>query len=137
VNVLDFYQMDNAVIKHKMVLIIEDETVLLKALNEKCINEGFDVLKAKNGIDGLSSALKNHPNLILLDLLIPGMSGMEVLKKLREDDWGKSVPVIILTNLDADDQIMQGVIRDRPTYYFVKSNTKIEDVVTKIKEILK
>jgi DNA-binding response OmpR family regulator len=127
----------DGIVKPKRILIIEDEIMLLNVLYKKCINEGFDVIKTKNGIDGLNTALKNHPNLILLDLLMPGMGGMEVLKKLRENDWGMSVPVIILTNLDTNDQILEGVIRDHPTYYLIKSNTKIKDVMVKIKEILK
>ncbi|PJC33288.1 hypothetical protein CO051_01715, partial [Candidatus Roizmanbacteria bacterium CG_4_9_14_0_2_um_filter_39_13] len=57
------------------------------------------------------------------------MDGMTVLKQLRADEWGKNAKVIILTNLDANDRILQGVVDDHPSYYMVKSNTKPEMVL--------
>ena len=60
---------------------------------------------------------------------------LEELRKLN--DWGKSVPVIILSNLDADDEILSHVVKDQPSYYFIKSDVSLEDIVGKIKELLK
>ncbi len=123
--------------KQYTLLIVEDESPLLGALVDKFSYENFSVLQAKNGEEGLIVALKEQPDLILLDIIMPVMDGMTMLKKLREtSDWGKRVPVILLTNLAAGDQIMNDVIRDEPAYYLVKTDWKIEEVVAKVRERL-
>ncbi len=121
----------------KLVLITEDEKILRDALRLKLASEGFIVLEAKNGEEGLDIALKEHPDIILLDLVMPKMDGMSMLRKIREDIWGKNVPVIILTNLSsADEDINKDITKLEPTYYFVKTDKKLEEVVEKIKEKL-
>lgn len=97
-------------------------------------NHGYEVHTALDGEDGLKKALVDHPDLILLDIRMPKMDGMTMLKLLRADNWGKDARVIILTNLDPVDGILQGVVEDRPTYYLVKANTKSEEVLERIKE---
>lgn len=83
----------------KHVLIIEDEAELRKLLARHLTSRGLSVLEAENGTTGLSTALDKQPDLVLLDLHMPEMSGYQVLKKLRsESAWGKTVPVIILTD---------------------------------------
>jgi len=122
--------------KTAKILIAEDEQPILKALSDKFKREGFYVVEAKNGEEALKKSLKEKPDLILLDLLMPKMEGMEVMKKLREDEWGKGAKIIILTNLSMDDKIMKGVSADEPAYYLMKSDTRIEDIVAKVKEVL-
>ncbi len=100
------------------------------------LNHGYDVHTAMDGEDGLKKALVDHPDLILLDIRMPKMDGMTVLKHLRADVWGKDAKIIILTNLDATDQILQGVVEDHPSYYMIKSNIKPEEVLEHIKEIV-
>ena len=121
----------------KRILLVEDDTTLAEMYQKKFDVEGFDVLSASDGEKGLKIALEEHPDIILLDLLMPKMDGMTIMKKLREDDWGKDVPIIILTNLNANDKIIQGVTEDRPAYYLMKINDTPNDVVLKIKEVLK
>ncbi len=120
------------------ILIVEDETPLMNALRDKLVREGFMAFGAKNGEEGLKTALEEHPDLILLDLVMPKMDGMTMLKKLRsQNEWGKTARVIILTNLtSADEQRNRDVAENEPSYYLVKSDWKIEDVVKKIKEEL-
>ena len=121
----------------KIILITEDEKSLRNALYDKLSNEGFSVLEAKDGVEGLEISLKEHPDLILLDLAMPKMDGMSMLKKLREDMWGKDVPVIILTNLSsADEERNRDITELEPTYYFIKTDKKIEEIIEKIKERL-
>lgn len=121
----------------KIILITEDEKSLRGALHDKLKNEGFDVLEAKDGIEGLSVSLSEHPDLILLDIMMPKMDGMSMLQKLREDTWGKTVPVIILTNLSsADEERNREIVALEPTYYFEKADKSIEEIVEKIKERL-
>lgn len=122
---------------NKTVLIVEDHVPVRTALAEKLTKEGFTTLEAKDGEEGLAMALDKKPGLILLDLIMPRMSGMAMLEKLRkEGEWGKSVPVVILTNLNPDDKIMREVVETEPAYYLVKADWKIEDVVKKVKEMM-
>lgn len=123
--------------KTKKILITEDETLLRNALSEKLRLEGFEVLAAENGQKGLDLALAEHPDLILLDIIMPVMDGLTMLKKLREDAWGKEAAVILLTNLSANDHIMPEVIEQQPAFYLVKTDWTLDKVVEKIKETLK
>ena len=119
----------------KILLIAEDEPSLMLVLHDRLCQDGFEILKAANGEEALDSALKNHPDMILLDLLMPVMDGISMLKKLREDAWGKNVRVMVLTNLEEDEKLQEakelGVVD-----YLIKANWKIEEVVQKIKDKL-
>ena len=123
--------------KKPLLLVVEDDEVFYTALQIKFEKENYEVEVGKDGEEGLSLALKKHPDIILLDILMPRMNGMELLKKLREDSWGKTVPVVIMTNISTDnDQQINNVIDTQPSYYLIKSNTDIEEVVDKVKELL-
>ena len=92
----------------KKILIIEDDVFLNELMAKKLIEEGFDVLKAANGEEGLEQARQEKPDLILLDLILPGMDGFEILEKLKEDTETSSIPVIILSNLGQREDIERG-----------------------------
>ncbi len=115
---------------------MEDEAAVSGVLRDNLENEGFEVFIATDGEEGLNMALKEKPDLILLDILLPKIDGTTVMQKLREDSWGKTVPIILLTNLEADAEKMRRVAKDEPAYYMVKSAWKMEDVVAKVKEVL-
>ncbi len=127
--------MDNA--RSKRILLIEDDAALAEIYEKKCVLEGFEVTIAQDGNEGLATALADKPDIILLDILMPKMDGLTLLKKLRDDPWGENVAVIILTNLNANDNIIQEVIENRPAYYLMKTSAAPGDVVDKIKEVLK
>lgn len=119
------------------ILIVEDDAMLRNALHEKLTSVGFTMLEANNGYEGLRAALDKHPDLILLDLVMPVMDGMAMLKELRQDDWGKTARVIILTNLPSDNNLVnQYLTQSQHSYYLEKSDLKIEDVVKKVQERL-
>lgn len=121
----------------KLILITEDDKSLRGAMVVKLINEGYSILEAIDGEEGLNMSLKEHPDLILLDLLMPKLDGMSMLRKLRADEWGKTVPVFILTNLSSGDEKRNKDITElEPAYYFNKVNVSIGHVVQKIKERL-
>lgn len=123
--------------KKVLMLVVDDEKMLVEAIKEKLIAEGFAVLVAYDGEEGLGLATKEHPDLILLDLLMPKMDGMTMLKKLREDSWGKNVPVIILTNLSSsDEERNKDIAKLEPTYYFIKVDKSMDEIVEAIKERL-
>jgi len=119
----------------KKILVIEDEPILSKALGDNLAQEGFEVLRALDGEEGLNLALSEHPDLILLDILLPKMDGLTLLDKIREDSWGKSVPVIILSNLSGPAYVAEAI--ENVNEYLVKVDWKIEDIIKKIKERLK
>jgi DNA-binding response OmpR family regulator len=119
----------------KTILIVEDEAPLRNALCDKLTSEGFHVLPAKNGVEGLHVALQEHPDLILLDIVMPLMDGVMMLHKLRADTWGSGVHVIILTNLSDNDSVAKAMEQD-VFEYIVKSNIKIEELVKRVKETL-
>jgi len=122
----------------KKVLVVEDEADMRQALAESLKHEGFEVIEAANGGEGLEAAIAYRPDLIILDILMPKVGGMEMMKKLRaHSEWGRKVQIILLTNLSADEKIMQGIVEDEPSYYFVKSDWKIPDVMEKVREMLK
>jgi len=128
--------LDKKTEKIKLALV-EDDKLLSRILHEKLSSEGFEVLCAYNGRQGLSMVLKERPDLVLLDVIMPVMDGREMVQKLREDEWGKTVPVIFLTNLDRVDILMKMDSRMFSVKdYIVKSDWKLEEVVEKIRKKL-
>lgn len=129
--------MDSLNTMKKTILVVEDEKSLRDAIVSVLHHRGFLTAEAKNGREAVNLALENHPDLILLDLIMPEMDGMTALKKIRDDAWGQDVPVIILTNISAtEEQLIEDMIAHRPAHYLIKSDTKIYDVVAKIEKIL-
>ncbi len=121
--------------KTKKILIVEDEQSMLRALVDKFTREGLEVIEAKNGEEGLELTLKEHPDLILLDIVMPKMDGMTMLRKLKEKGWNKDAEVVLLTNLSCKKNVADAV--ECGVYdYLVKSDWKIADVVQKVKERL-
>lgn len=119
----------------KTILIIEDEVAYTRILSEKLKSAGFSVLTASNGKDGLEIALDAHPDLILLDLVMPQMGGIETLKLLRKDAWGNSARVIVLTAL-GDSKTLAEILDLKVFEYLIKDDNKIEDVVGKVRGYL-
>lgn len=122
--------------QNKKILIVEDDISSLEILVDKFTREAFNVLQAKNGIEGLEVALKEHPDLILLDIIMPKMDGISMIKELQEDEWGKDVPIIILTNLSDGEKVAEALERGVQDF-LVKSDWNLSDVVKRVKERLR
>ena len=120
----------------KKILFVEDEPSLQKAVSEVFIQEGFELLSASDGEEGLKITKEEKPDLILLDLILPKKDGFEVLKELKADEKLKDIPVIVLTNLEGIGDV-EKAIQLGATTYLVKANYRLEDVVRKIKDFLK
>jgi DNA-binding response OmpR family regulator len=118
----------------KKVLIIEDEAVLLELFVDKFTSEGFKTLQSTTAEKGIKLALKNKPDMILLDIILPKMDGISMLKKLRKDSWGKCVPVIISSNV-ADQQKVSEAMKLGVYDYIVKTNLVLNDLVKQVKEV--
>jgi CheY-like chemotaxis protein len=120
----------------KKILIVEDEPSYIQLLSDQLSKKDYQVIKAGNGQDGLTAAIQENPDLILLDIKMPIMDGMTMLNLLRQEKSGKDIKVIMLTNLEPDIKIIGNIIRDQPTYYFVKSDVKFSDLLEKIEELI-
>ena len=119
----------------KKILFIEDESALQKTLGEILKQEGYEVTPALNGEVGLRMAKDKKPDLILLDLILPKIHGIEVLKKLKEDKETKEIPVIVLTNL-GEIKDVEKAIELGATTYLVKAEYSLEEVAEKIRKTL-
>lgn len=122
--------------KGPTILIAEDEAPLRNILVQTFQAAGYSTLEAGDGEVALAQAIQHHPNVTILDIMMPKMDGMEALKKMRLDQWGKTALVIMLTNLTADNRILQNLAQSSPSYYFVKSDMEPDQLVAKVKEIL-
>lgn len=117
------------------IAIVEDDTLINQMYRMKFESEGFDVQVADNGKSGLEMIQTFQPNLVLLDLQMPEMTGDQVLKSMREQEWGKNTPVIILTNTGVEES--PKVLKELNVLsYFVKAELTPSQVVAKAKEAL-
>ncbi len=119
----------------KKILVVDDDTDLREALDSALTDAGFETLTANDGAEGLRIALENKPDLILLDIMMPTKTGHEMLGALRRDPWGKTAPVIFLTNFDDATNIAQG-FEQKGNEYIIKSSTSLDSIVKKVKQYL-
>ena len=119
----------------KKLLIVEDEPVLNKALQEFMSADGFEVVTAIDGEEGIRKAQSELPDLILLDIILPKKDGYEVIKEIKAGEKTKNIPVILLTNLGSVNDVEKAVELGATTY-LVKADYKMEEVAKKIKDIL-
>jgi len=117
------------------ILIIEDDPLMIRLYQKIFTFERFTVEMAGNGEEGLEKVKSFGPTLILLDVMMPKMNGLQVLEKLKANDDTKKIPVIMLTNLagsqDAETAISKGAVK-----YIIKSEYEPKDVVKMVKEII-
>jgi len=121
--------------KVNSILIVEDDPVLLKMYTEKFTFEGFNVLNAKDGEEALEVSLKESIDIVLLDIMLPRMSGTDYLERLRKNAKGVNIPVVALTNL-AEDEEKQRALKLGVKDYLVKAMQTPEQVVEKIKKYI-
>ncbi len=119
----------------KTILFVEDEAALQKTLTDYLEEEKFNVISALDGETGYRLACEKKPDLILLDLILPRLHGLEVLKKLKETEETRTIPVIILTNLE-DIRDVEKSIELGATTYLVKAQYSLEEVITKVRQAL-
>lgn len=119
----------------KKILFVEDEEALQRAMGDALTNKGYKLMKALDGEIGLAAAIKEQPDLILLDLVLPKKNGFEVLGELKKDPATKNIPVIVLTNLEGSNDVEQALSLGAMTY-LVKANYNLEDILGKIERVL-
>ncbi len=86
------------------IVLVEDDELFVKMYQKKFTREGIELEVAFNGLDGFNKIKETKPNLVILDLMMPKMGGVEVLRKLKAEEQLKDIPVIVMTNLNAGSQ---------------------------------
>lgn len=117
----------------KKILIIEDEEIMINLLQRKLKEEGYDIALANNGKDGVEMMEKENPQLILLDIIMPKMGGLEVMEKMQESEKLKKIPVIIISNSGQPveiDRARELGAKD----WLVKTEFDPQEVVDKVKK---
>lgn len=120
----------------RKILLVEDDKFLRELISKKLTSEGFEVKEAVDGEDGLRILKEGKPDLILLDLILPGIDGFEVLSKVKEDAVSSLVPVIILSNLGQREDVEKG-LKLGAVDYLVKAHFTPNEIIEKVKEALK
>ncbi len=119
----------------KKILFVEDEPALQQSMSEALRRAGFEVVSALDGEAGERLAKSEHPDLVLLDLILPKKNGFEVLQSIKADAETKNIPVIVLTNLEGAADIDR-VISAGATTYLVKANYGLHELIEKVKDTL-
>ena len=119
----------------KKVLVVDDEKDLRDAIKTALEYEGFTVETAEDGVDGFNKAHELRPDLILLDILMPKQNGIDMLKSLRSEEWGKTTPVIVMTVLDDMTKVSEALDAGA-IEYLVKTDMSLGGIVDKVKSKL-
>jgi len=117
------------------ILLIEDDKFLRELIIQKLGREGFEVAEAPEGEAGLTKMKTEQPDLVLLDLILPGIDGFEVLSRMKKDSALVSIPVIILSNLGQRDDVQKGIDLGAEDY-LIKAHFTPGEIVEKIKATL-
>lgn len=119
----------------KKILIVEDDKFLRELMAQKILKEGYDVLEAMDGEEGLKVIREEKPDLVLLDLLLPIMDGFELLAKIKEDAVLSKIPIIVLSNLGQKEDVEKALSLGAKDY-MVKAHFTPTEIAVKIKGIL-
>lgn len=119
----------------KRVLIVEDDALLAQVLKDKFSGEEFSVLNVVNGLDVKGKVLQFKPAIILLDLILPGLDGFEVLKQLKENEQTRNIPVIVISNLGEESDVRSAKSLGADDY-FIKANISMDQLLQSVKKII-
>lgn len=124
-----------AELQGKKILLVEDEPMLSNLLGQRLQKENFQVITAHDGSEAVKILRQEKPDLVLLDIILPKMSGFEVMETMKSDPTLQSAPVVVISNLGQEGDVERGQNLGA-VGYFVKAQMSIEDLVSKIKEFL-
>jgi len=120
----------------KKVLVVEDDRFLRELMSKKLAGSDFVVCQAFNGEQGVSIAKSEKPDIILLDLILPGIDGFEALSRIKQDPETSAIPVIVLSNLGQKEGIERGM-KLGAADYLIKAHFSPGEIIDKIIGILK
>lgn len=119
----------------KKILWVEDDTFLTGIIAQKLLLQGWELIPAAEGVRALALAHDKRPDIIILDILLPGMDGLEVLSKLKDDEDTKNIPVLIFSNFD--DKEKRGRAAELGANgFFVKASVDLDAIVAEIQKII-
>ncbi|OGG76394.1 hypothetical protein A2950_00305 [Candidatus Kaiserbacteria bacterium RIFCSPLOWO2_01_FULL_55_19] len=119
----------------KKVVLVEDDSLMSGILARHLVNDGYAIVTVTDGAKAFGRIQDEQPDIVLLDIILPGVGGFDILKKLKQDDSTKSIPVVILSNLGSKEDIQHGIDLGAEEY-FVKANSMVEEITRKVKGIL-
>ena len=119
----------------KTILVVEDDKFLRELIVQKLESEGYDIVQAVDGEKGVAQLKKEKPDIVLLDLLLPGIDGFEVLKQAKEDKETESIPIIILSNLGQQDDVERG-LKLGAADYLIKAHFTPKEIASKVQSVL-
>ncbi len=117
------------------ILLIEDESPAVYAVEKYFTNIGYKVLTAFSAQEGLKIALESHPNVVILDILLPLSNGLEILPELRADSWGKNAKIVVFSNF-SDDDYKATANRYNVNSYLLKTDTSLKQLEEAVKQLL-
>lgn len=120
----------------KKILIVEDDKFLRELIVRKLANEGYEVVEAVDGEQGIQRIKETKPDLVLLDLILPGIDGFDVLAQKKEDPFVASIPVIVLSNLGQKEDVDRGLGLGA-TDYLIKAHFTPGEIIEKVRNIIK
>lgn len=118
--------------EQKTILLVDDDMVLREMYRFAFSEAGLQVITATDGTEAIALALEHHPSIILMDIDMPKMDGYEAMKKIREDDWGRTAKVIYLSNYSAPENVYAAVSL-KPEDYIVKASHDIKEIVNRVR----
>jgi len=127
--------MENEEKKEKKMVLVEDDSLMSSILASHLIREGFSIISVTEGAQAFERIQTEQPSVVLLDIVLPGISGFDILEKLKKDESTKSIPVLILSNLGSKEEMKRGIDLGA-TAYLVKANSMVDEITAKVHEIL-
>lgn len=118
------------------ILIIEDDIVLSRMYQKKFERDGYQVIAAYSGGEGLVAASREKPDCILLDIMMPAMDGFTVIRNLKQDEATRNIPIVILTNLGTSEIFIEEAKRLGVKDYLIKYKTSAKDVVAVVEKAI-
>lgn len=118
------------------ILLVEDDPMIARMYQRKLESDGFSLTLAFNGEEGLAALKKEIPGIILLDIMMPKMNGLETLKAVKADEATKNIPVVILTNLGDRPEDVEAAKNLGAADYWVKANISLKDMSENVRKIL-
>ena len=120
----------------KTILIVEDDTILRDLISQKLQKENnYEIVEAIDGEEGLKKAREKKPDIVLLDLILPGMDGFGVLEQIKKDPKTAKIPVVILSNLGQKEEIEKGM-KLGATDFLIKAHFTLSEIIEKVKTLL-
>ena len=119
----------------KTILLVEDDTILSAMYSQRFSKEGYKVILAQNGEDGLNLALKNNIDLVLTDIMLPKISGIELIKKLKGNTKKANIPIIAWSNL-SDESEKESALKLGAEDFLIKGKMSLNEVVDTVKKYL-